>query len=75
MKPVGGYVRISGGNCYIRTEPNTAGTILGVAHKGDVLPFGGEVSPAGWLLVQHKNQNAWVSGKYGRVEQTYGRSE
>ncbi len=68
VKPVGGYVRISGGNCYIRTAPNTAGKILGVAHKGDVLPFGGEVSPAGWLLVQHKNQNAWVSGKYGKIE-------
>ena len=64
----GHTVRISGGNCYIRTASNTAGKILGVAHKGDVLPFGGEVSPAGWLLVQYKNQNAWVSGKYGKVE-------
>ena len=61
-------MRISGGNCYIRTAPTTAGKILGVAHKGDVLLFGGEVSPAGWLLVRWKDQVGWVSGKYGKVE-------
>ncbi len=61
-------VTIVGGNCYIRTAPNTDGKILGVAHRGDTLPYGGQVSDGGWLLVQHKNQNAWVSGKYGRVE-------
>jgi len=41
--------------------------VLGVAHREDRLTYGGEVSDAGWLLVQHKNQNAWVSGKYGRL--------
>ena len=61
-------VRIEGGNCYIRTTPNTDGKKLGVARKGDVLPFGGQVSDAGWLLVQYNNQNAWVSGKYGKVQ-------
>ncbi len=66
-EPTGKTVLISGGNCYIRTAPNTDGKILGVAHKGDKLPYGGETSEAGWLLVQHKNQNAWVSGKYGMV--------
>ena len=62
------YAKIVGGNCYIRTAPNTDGKILGVAHKGDELPYGGETSEAGWLLVQHKNQNVWVSGKYGKLE-------
>ena len=61
-------VTISGGDCYIRTAPNTGGKILGVAHRGDTLPYGGQVSDAGWLLVQYKNQNAWVSGKYGRFD-------
>ena len=61
-------VTIVGGNCYIRTAPNTDGKILGVAHKGDTLPYGGQVSDGGWLLVQHENQNAWVSGKYGIIE-------
>ena len=31
-------VTIVGGNCYIRTAPNTDGKILGVAHRGDTLP-------------------------------------
>jgi len=61
-------VTIVGGNCYIRTAPNTDGKILGVAHRGDTLPYGGQVSEGGWLLVQHKNQNAWVSGKYGKLD-------
>ena len=61
-------VTIVGGNCYIRTAPNTDGKILGVAHKGDTLPYGGQISDGGWLLVQHENQNAWVSGKYGKLD-------
>ena len=40
-------VTIVGGNCYIRTAPNTDGKILGVAHKGDKLPYGGKVSEGG----------------------------
>ena len=61
-------VWIVGGNCYVRTAPNTEGVILGVAHKGDTLSYGGEVSAGGWLRVQYKEQDAWVSGKYGTVE-------
>ena len=68
VKPTGKTVRISGGNCYIRTAPNTDGKKLGVAHKGDELSFGGEVSDNGWLQVLYKDQKAWVSGKYGRTE-------
>ena len=61
-------VRIVGGNCYIRTAPNTDGKILGVAHNGDTVPYGGEVSAGGWLRVQYQKQDAWVSGKYGTTE-------
>ena len=60
------YVKIEGGNCYIRTAPNTDGKILGVAKRGDVLTYGGEVSDNGWLLIEYQNKNAWVSGKYAR---------
>ncbi|MBQ8111378.1 MAG: peptidoglycan-binding protein [Clostridia bacterium] len=72
-KPTGQKVRIEGGNCYIRTAPNTDGKKLGVAHNGDVLPYQGETSEAGWLLVAYVPNgeatavNAWVSGKYGRL--------
>lgn len=62
------YVAIDGGNCYVRTAPNTDGKILGVAHKGDVLPYGGEKADNGWLLVAFENQNGWVSGKYGKLK-------
>lgn len=62
------YVAIEGGNCYVRTAPNTDGKILGVAHRGDVLPYGGETADNGWLLVAFENQNGWVSGKYGKLK-------
>ena len=62
------YVAIEGGNCYVRTAPNTDGKILGVAHRGDVLPYGGETADNGWLLVDYENQNGWVSGKYGKLK-------
>ena len=66
-EPTGKTVLISGGNCYIRTAPNTTGKILGVAHNGDKLPYGGETSDGGWLMIEHDGQNAWVSGKYGKL--------
>lgn len=62
------YVAIEGGNCYVRTAPNTDDKILGVAHRGDVLPYGGEKADNGWLLVDYENQNGWVSGKYGKLK-------
>ena len=60
-------VMILDGKCWIRTAPNTDGQKLGVARPGDLLPWQGVVSENGWLLVAYKNQNAWVSGKYGRL--------
>lgn len=60
-------VRIEGGDCWVRTAPNADGGRLGVAHRGDELPYGGETSANGWHLVAHQNQNAWVSGKYGKL--------
>ena len=67
VKPTGKNVKISGGNCYIRTGPNTAAKDVGVAHKGDVLPYAGETADNGWLKVLYKNQKVWVSGKYGKL--------
>ena len=61
------YVKIVGGNCYVRTAPNTDGKKLGVAHDGDVLPYQGETTDNGWNLVIYKSQNGWVSGKYSRL--------
>lgn len=62
------YVVIEGGNCYVRTAPNTTGKKLGVAHAGDKLVFGGSIDEeTRWLLVEYNGKNGWVSPKYGRL--------
>ena len=38
-----------------------------MAAAGTVLPYQGETSENGWLLVEYKGKNGWVSGKYGRL--------
>lgn len=60
-------VKIVGGNCYVRTAPNTSGGILGVAYDGNTLPYQGQTSDNGWYLVDYHGVNAWVSGKYSRL--------
>lgn len=61
-------VKIVGGQCWVRSAPNTDGEKLGVAKEGAVLPYGGQTGENGWMLVEYDNQNGWVSGKYGRLE-------
>lgn len=61
------YVQIVGGNCYVRTAPNTSGKKLGVAHRGDILDYQGVQSADGWHLVVYNGQNGWVSGKYSEL--------
>ena len=67
-------VVIEGGNCYIRSAPNTDGKKLGVAYAGEALTFGGAIDEeTRWLLVQFVKKgevaptNGWVSPKYGRL--------
>ena len=66
-------VRIEGGACFVRAAPNTGGAVLGAARAGSVLPYGGETSENGWLLVEitlketGRAVNGWVSGMYGRL--------
>lgn len=60
-------VKISGGNCYIRSAPDTSGKIIGVAHDGEVFDYGGQTSENGWNLIDCKSVNGWVSGKYSRL--------
>ena len=68
MVPNARNVRISGGDCWVRSAPNTNGRKLGVAKSGETLPYQGQQSTDGWLLVAYQNKNAWVSGKYGKLE-------
>lgn len=60
-------VRITGGNCYVRDSDSTEGVVMGVAHKGDRLPYGGQTNAAGWHMVKYGGGYGWVSGKYGKL--------
>lgn len=66
----GGKVRIVNGNCWVRSEPDKVlpDTRLGVVTAGTVLEYRGEKSPGGWLAVRYENRDAWVSGKYSKLE-------
>jgi len=41
---------------------------LGVAHRGEKYLYQGQTSDTGWNLIEFKGQNAWVSGKYSKLE-------
>lgn len=62
------YVKIVGGNCWARTANNTSAEKLGVAKEGERYEYGGMTLDNGWHLINYKNQNGWVSGKYGKLE-------
>ena len=66
MNAMSHYVEITGDSVNVRKGPGTQFDILGVVHKGDKLPYGGQQSN-GWYLVEYEMVNAWVSGKYGRL--------
>lgn len=61
-------VRIEGGNCWVRTAPNTDAEKLGVVQSGSEYQYQGETSDNGWHLIIYDNKNGWVSGKYSQVE-------
>ena len=60
-------VQIVGGNCWVRSAPNTAGSRLGVAYEGDELTYD-DVTSNGWHLVEYNGKNGWVSGKYCKLK-------
>ena len=53
--------------CYVRTQPNTDGEKLGIAHSGDRLPYLGTTYDNGWFSVKYKDKEACVSGKYAQL--------
>lgn len=61
-------VKIVGGNCYVRAEPNTNGRKLGIAKKSMTFPYAGEISSDGWHLIVFEDTKGWVSGKYSELE-------
>ena len=62
------FVEIKGCTyCNARSGPGTNYKILGAAKVGTKLVYGGQTADNGWHLVEFNNQNAWVSGKYGKL--------
>ena len=65
----GKVVSIEGGQCWIRTAPNSSGKKLAVAKRGTVWPYGGMIADNGWLMIEYENQNAWVTDEYGVLKE------
>lgn len=57
-------VRITGSSVYVRTQPDTNGTILGSVNRGTRLVWLGQISSENWYKVSYKGEEGWVSGKY-----------
>lgn len=66
-EPSADYVEIFDGNCYVRTAPNTEGSIIGVAGRGERFAYEDETSPEGWHKIAFNANEGWVSGKYGKL--------
>lgn len=61
-------IKIIGGNCYVRSAPVVKdGNKLGIVYEGTELEYQGQTDENGWHLVIYNGQNAWVSGKYGKL--------
>lgn len=63
----GSAVKIVGGQCYIRSAPNTSGKKLGVAKENSTWSYAGRQTEDGWLQIVCNDGGGWVSGKYGRL--------
>lgn len=63
------FVVVTGNSVNVRTAPDAKnGRVIGVVYKGDKLTYQGEDSADGWHLVEYNGQNAWISGKYSKLE-------
>jgi len=63
-------VTITGESVNVRAGNSLSSAVLGVVHRGDLLPYQGVKSADGgrtWLLVEYEGQNGWVSDKYAEV--------
>lgn len=61
-------VKVSGGNCWVRSKPSTDGEKLGVAKSGSKFVYAGQTAENGWHLIDFNGQKGWISGKYGKRE-------
>ena len=55
-------------NCFVRDAPSASGAVLGVAKRGDALPWGGTESSGGWLAVTYRGNEGWLSERFADWE-------
>ena len=60
------YVLVSTGKYNVRVKPDKNSKALGVAHKGDALPYLG-VTENGWYNIDYNGKSAWISIKCGGI--------
>ena len=65
--PNPGRVRIFGGNCYVRSAPDTHAKKLGVACDGQVFDYAGHTDENGWLEIRYGGGAGWVSQRYAQL--------
>ena len=61
-------VEIVGGDCYIRSEENANGKLLGIAKCGSLLPYAGVTAQNGCVKVNMDEGTGWVSSRYARLK-------
>jgi hypothetical protein len=67
--PGGAKVRVLGRSVNVRAEDSKRGKIIGVAHRGDELPYI-ETAPSGWYHVRFKDGDGYITNveKYTKLE-------
>lgn len=69
-------VEITGSSVNVRSAPGTDSNVIGVAYKGDLLPYQGVTKAEDgrdWYLAEFEGQNGWVSSKYAELTDGKGR--
>lgn len=61
------YVKITGGNCWMRLTPGITGTKYGVAYEGLSYEYVSTDPETGWYQIRKGVSAVWVSNKYGRL--------
>jgi len=62
-------VKIEGGQCWVRSEPDTSNNKnrMGIARRDTTWEFAGQIAENGWLSIKYEGKIGWVSDMYGRL--------
>ena len=60
-------VLVTGGSVNVRAQPKTSGKVYGIAHKGDMFPYLGEMVDNRWFKIRYKEKDAYISNRYSHL--------